>query len=295
VSFGRWLPIVLSVVGGIVVIGVLIAAISYVDIAGAIGRGFHAASGFFDTVFEYAGIVFQYILIPFGWLASGLLMFISFLVRLFGNKTPGQTTGETAGTPPEMPPLPQGNTPDALITALKWTFFVIAVVAVAVLVMRSLDRKARHKREGKPDFEETRESIWSWQRLLNDLFMFFDRMLARLLPWQRAALMHRQGESSITRAEEPVSTLKIREVFRHFLRDAAKAGVPWRHSETPFEYAHRFAETTPEAGPHLTELTTMYVNVRYSNAEPEEGEVARANSLWRHIREVMKQAKQAER
>jgi len=295
VSFGRWLPIVLSIVGGIVVIGVLIATISSLDIAGAIGQVFHAASGFFSTVVEYVGIAFQYILIPFGWLASGLLMFISFLVRLFGNKTPGQTTGETAGTPPEMPPLPQGNSPDALITALKWTFFVIAMVAVAVLIMRSLDKKTRHKREGKPDFEETRESIWSWRRLFNDLFLFFDRMLARLLPWRKSAASLRLGASSVARAEEPIATLKIREVFRHFLRDAAKAGVPWRHSETPFEYARRFAEATPEAGHHLSELTAMYVNVRYSTAEPGEGEVARANSLWRHIREVMKQAKQAER
>lgn len=187
VSFGRWLPIVLGLVGVVVFIGVLIATLSSLNIAGTIGRIFHAASGFFGTVVEYVGIAFQYILIPFEWLASMLFLFISYIIRLFGGKAPGQTTGETAGTPPEIPPALQGNSPDALIAAFKWMFFAIAVVAVAVLIMRSLNKKTHHKREGKPDFEETRESMWSWRRLLNDMFLFFDRMLARLLPWRKAA------------------------------------------------------------------------------------------------------------
>jgi len=285
---GRWLPIVLSVVTAMVIIGVLIATVSSLDIVGAIKHLFGATSGFFGMVFHYIGIGFQYILVPFEWLASLLFMFIAYIMKLFGHKAPQQTQSEPSG-PPQLPPS-NGQPPTALLAAVKWGLFAVAVVVVTILIMRSINKSPRHKGEGKPDFEETRESFWSWNRLLNDIILFLERIFARFMPWRKGSVASGSGGPSIALAEQPVTTLKIRDVFKHLLRDAGKAGIAWRHSETPFEYARRFAETIPEVTPHLEELTGIYVNVRYSAVEPGEGEVTRANILWRQIKELLRQA-----
>ena len=289
VSLGRWLPIVLSVVTVIVIIGVLIATASSLDIVGAIKHLFGATSGFFGMVFHYIGIGFQYIMVPFEWLASLLFMFIAYIMRLVGNRTTPQTQSEPGG-PPQLPPTTNSTSSAALLTALKWSFFAVAVVAVTILILRSINKNPRHNREGKPDFEETRESFWSWNRLFNDIILFLERIFARFMPWRKGKVASGSGGPSVTLAEQPMTTLKIREVFRHLLRDAGKAGIVWRHSETPFEYARRFAETIPEVAPHLKELTGIYVNVRYSTVEPGTGEAARANILWRQIKERLRQA-----
>jgi len=293
VSFGRWLPIVLGVVTLLVLIGVLIATASSLDIAGFIRRLFGSIPGFLGTVGNYIGIAFQYIMIPFEWLASVLLMFLIYLTRLFGNKPPGQT-GEPGGNLPELPEGVKPTSPEAFITLLKWALFAIAVVLVTILIVRSLERTARRKREGKPDFEETRESLWSWRRLFSDFILFFERILGRFLPGRKSAAKSGQGAFSAAHADEPITTLKIREVFRRLLRESAKAGITWHHSETPFEYARRFAETVPDASPQMSELTQLYVRVRYSAGDAGDSEVTRANSLWRHIRETLRKIKHAD-
>jgi hypothetical protein len=85
-----------------------------------------------------------------------------------------------------------------------------------------------------------------------------------------------------------VTALRIREVFKRLLKDAARAGIGWNPHETPYEYAERFAQSLPDAGPQMAELTHLYVNVRYSASDAADAQVSLANGLWRHIRELLR-------
>ncbi|MDP2918757.1 MAG: DUF4129 domain-containing protein [Dehalococcoidia bacterium] len=287
-SFGRWLPVVLGVTIGVVLVGILIATASSLDIAGFLKQVFGLLWGFFGKVIEYFLVVFQYILIPFEWLASLLLLFIAFIIRLLRGETPEPGVGEGGQAAEEIIELAGKTLSDDWLNTVKWLLFVVTVIIVTVIIARSIDKnRTRRRPEAEADYEEAHESLWSWRILFRDVLQFFRSILNRLFTRGRGVFFA-TGKTAGVQAEEPLTTLRIREIFRHLLKDASRAGISWRHSETPFEYARRFEEVMPEAAQQISELTELYVGVRYSTNDAGDHEVTHANSLWRNIRQILK-------
>jgi hypothetical protein len=120
------------------------------------------------------------------------------------------------------------------------------------------------------------------------LILFFKRLFGRFLPKKMANGIALLGGVVTSQIEPSVTTLKIREVFKHLLRDASKAGLGRRRSETPLEYAQRFIKEIPDADAPMHELTQLYVRVRYSDYDAGDSHIVHVNGLWRQIRELLK-------
>jgi hypothetical protein len=282
ISYGRWLPLVVGIVTVIVAVGSIVATATTLDIAGNIKRFFSMFSGFIETVLTWLAIPMEYIFMPFEWIARNL---IELLVRLLGVK-PIQQDGEMGSG--EIPEIVPGTTPEDWLTVIKWSLFIIVVIVVTILIARSIEKNRRHRNETNPSLDETHESLWSWRMFFANLILFFKRLFGRFLPKKIVKGIASLGGVITSQTEPSVTTLKIREVFKHLLRDASKSGIGRQCFETPLEYAHRFTEEVPETAASMQELTELYVLVRYSDSEASAIHVTRANSLWHQIRERLK-------
>jgi hypothetical protein len=284
--------VVIVIVTTAVLAGILVATLSSLDIGGFIRRMFGTVWEFIGVIIDFVLTVFQYILIPFEWLASMLLLFIGFIIRLFKSDNVNQGAGEGGSAVEEIEELARNNPPQDWLNIVKWLLFIIAVIVVTVIIARSIDKNRQRRRpDSEPDFEEERESLWSWRTLFRDIFRFFGNMWARFILRRKDKETMLHGWTATAHGEEPHTTLKIRDIFRHLLRDASRAGIAWQRSETAFEYARKFAEALPEAGQQMGKLTELYVSVRYSTDDAGETQVTHANVLWRHIRDSIRRPK----
>ncbi len=283
ISYGRWLPVILGMVAVIVTVGGIIATATSLDVAGYIKRFFSMFSRFLEIVLTWLAIPMEYIFMPFEWIARNL---IELLMRWFGGK-PIQPQGEE-GAGEELTEIVPGITPEEWLTVIKWALFIIVVIVVTVLIARSIEKNRRRRIEKTPDFEETHESLWSWRMFFASLILFFKRLFGRFLPKKMAKGPALSGGMATNQTEPLVTTLKIREVFKHLLRDASKVGIGRLRSETPLEYAQRFINEIPDADAPMHELTELYVRVRYSDYDAGDTHIVRVNGLWRQIRELLK-------
>ncbi len=283
--YRRWLPLVLAVVGGLLILGAIIATVSSADLLSVVRAIGHGISVGWDKIHNVVNWVIYYILWPFQYLALGLSYVIMWLINLVRRKTP-QQPGEAEAGP--LPEVPKGEAPpESILTTLKWLLFIIAVILVTMIVARSLrGRRVRQRTEEKPDYEETHESLWTWRKFWMDIWRF----LTGWMWWRRrtaVGALAGMASPGVTAAEAQ-TTLQIREVFRRLLREAARRGMGRENHETPYEYAERFSSQLPGVETLMAELTGMYVQVRYSTARVAQEQVARANSLWRQIREILR-------
>lgn len=291
-SFRRWLPVVLAVAGALLLVGLLIAAASSADVVSFVKRLLSPVGVAFDAIEPWVVKIFGYLLLPFEYIAMGILWLITFIVNLFRGKGvigAGQAASEVTEEATETPPV--GSSPDALMAVLKWAVFIIGVVAVTLLIGRTVsgNKKRRRPAPGAPDYEEKRESLWSWRGFLAGIGRFFTRLWWRLLRRKSLAPGSPLLSHAMPRAAEPATTLHIREVFRRLLREAGRAGIPWHHHETPYEFAGRLAEAVPAVAGQVHDLAALYVQVRYSESDAGEAQAGRANHMWREIRESIRQ------
>lgn len=286
ISYGRWVPLVVGLVTVIIAIGGFIATITSLDIAGYIKRSGSTISHWLEIVLPWLALPLKYILMPFEWLAREIF---ELLIRLFGVRSIEPEGEQGAGeVTPEIVP---GATPEDWLRIIKWALFIIVVIVVTILIARSIERSRRRRMETTPDIEESRESLWSWRMLFNGLIQFFIRIFGRFMPKREGKEERLPGSMPVSQTESSVTTLKIRDIFKHLLRDASKIGIGRRRSETPFEYAQRFSKEIPETNQPMQELTNLYVQVRYSDSDAGNEQIIQANSLWKQIKEYMKQLK----
>lgn len=284
--YGRWAPLVVGMVAVIIAIGGVIATVTSLDIAGYIKRLGSMISHWLEIVLPWLALPFKYIFMPFEWIARELL---ELLIRLFGVKPVQPEVEEGAGE--VIPEIVPGTTPEDWLRIIKWALFIIVVIVVTIIIARSIERNRRRRMEATSDLVESHESLWSWRMLFIGLLQFFMRLFKRFMPKREGKEEILPGFMPVSQTEPSITTLKIREVFKHLLRDAAKMGVGRRRSETPFEYAQRFTTEIPDTNESMHELTELYVQVRYSDSDAGSEQIVQANSLWKQIKEYMKHLK----
>lgn len=89
-------------------------------------------------------------------------------------------------------------------------------------------------------------------------------------------------------AEETEGMLNIREIYQRLLRETSLLRLARQRNETPYEYAVRFSHAVPESSEYLNEITSVYVNVRYSEIAAEKKQINFANSLWRALKTMLR-------
>jgi len=271
----RWLTIIVGVIGGIVLLGIGAASIFSADFVALLGRLLSLAS---DLLFKLLG----YLLIPLVYLAAGLIYVAEFFINLFRQEPVTQpfSTGNLTG----ITGLPQVVTkalPPEAILALKWGFFSLVIAGVLFLLFRAIFHYRPYR--SKDDAEEIDESLWSWEGFMADVRLFFSLLRQRF--GQRAAA--KAPVPSPYPWGEVESRLDIREIYRRLLWQASHLRMARQHHETPYEYAERLGQAVPQGSAPLSELTRLYINVRYGDLEAEANQVDYANSLWRVLQRLL--------
>jgi hypothetical protein len=272
----RWLPMMLGVVGGMILVGFGVASIFTNEFFELIG-------GWAGTAFNFLGKIFNYILIPLGYVFDWILRGLQFLVNLLrGTPAPGQEGGNmSAGSP--WPEVTGAEIPPWVTEAVKWFVIAIIVALVIFILARAVSRLRSRRHE---EIEEIHESLLSWRGLQDDLRLFFNMMGNRFKGKPPARRPYKFDESASGR-------LDIREIFRHVLWEGSRSGLPRRRHETASEYSRRLQHEVPESGEPLSGITGLYEDVRYGEASVPEEKVDSANSLWQTLRGLIRKMRGA--
>lgn len=269
-SVWRSLPIMLGVIGGIIIVGFVLASLMspefYDTIGNALGAVGNALYMAFNWVMERLNFIFEGIFWVIRWLLSML-------------RAPAREEEEA---PAENGPFDgmepaEINLPEAFTVAFKW-FVIAAIIAVVVYVLaRAIGRyRARSKPE---EIEEIHESLWDAGTFRDDLRQLFNMLGARF--------KRKPGKAGVHYDDNP-GRLNIREIYRRLLWEANRQGVERSKHETPVEYEARLGKYLPEGMEHLAEITGLYSEVRYGDIEPAEEKVDDANGLWPVLRGMVR-------
>lgn len=269
-SVWRWLPIMLGVIGGVVLVGFGIASALSPEFFDSVGHG----AGVF---FGFLGKILNYLMVPFNYLADGIMWLLRWFLNLLRGS--GQVLQNASGnvTQPFQNVATTKELPLWATQTIKWLVITIIIGLVIFILARAVSRfRARHARE---EIEELRESLFSWKALRDDLKEMFGNM--RFRRKEAAALKYNYDEN-------PNRRLEIREIYRHLQWEAGKSGMARRRHETTEEYAGRLGRFVPEGNGPLHSLTDMYENVRYGENTVPDTQIDSANSLWQTLRGLLR-------
>jgi uncharacterized membrane-anchored protein len=271
-SVWRWLPIMLVVIGGMVVVVFVLTGVFSEGFFTAVGHGFGAVSHFFGKIIEY-------VMVPFNYLLEGIVWIMRLALNLLrGNQNQQpNSTGNTSLTD-IFPKVTPADVPSVIYAVIKWLVIAVVIAAVIYILARAVSRyRARRAPE---EIEQLDESLLSWSNLNDDLKALWAMMAKNFQKKpSRAARVYHDDESG---------RLEIREIYRRLLREAELSGYGRNHHETPAEFSGRLGSAVPEVRGPLDQLTDVYTSVRYGDAVPPEEKVTGANSLWLTLRNLLK-------
>jgi hypothetical protein len=276
-SVRRWLPMVLGVIGGMVLVGFGVASIFSAAMFESIGHGA-------DIVFHFLGKVIDYVLIPLNYVFDFLFKVLQYLVSLIRSNQPLQPGQSGNMTIPGLNNVVPKEMPPWVTDALRW-FVIAIVVAVIIFILAKAISRLRGGRRGD-EIEEIHESLFSWRGLRDDLRELFNMMGNRFKRKPPAPSPYQPGENVPGR-------LDIREIFRHLQWEGSRSGLPRRRQETAAEYTRRLERAVPESTGPLTGINDLYAVVRYGETSVPEERVDSANGLWRTLRGLLRKIRGA--
>ena len=273
-SVWRWLPVMLGVIGLMILIGFGVASLFSPEFIDTIGRGAQA-------VFGFLGKIFEYILWPIIWIATGLVLAFRWFLSLISQTPQEQTLTTDNTTLPYTQQAGAGELSPMAASIIKWVVLGIIIAVVIFFLARAISRyRARH---GQEDFDEVRESLFSWRGLRDDLKEFFSSLGRRRKP-VKVQPYH---------FSEDAGQLDIREIYRHMQWEAGRSGIARRRHETAEEYAQRIEDIVPDSTRPLGSLTHMYENVRYGEEMASVDKETKANSLWQNLKVMIRKLRGA--
>jgi hypothetical protein len=271
-SVRRWLPIMLGVIGGVVLIGFGVASLMSSDFLGSVGHGLNVVGGFL-------GKIFNYIVIPIIYLAEGLVKIFMWFLNLIRGSQAEQPAETGNMTMPQIPGTEPGKLSPAVTETIKWVVIAIIIGVIIFILAKAISRFQR--RRAREEIEEIRESLWSWRGLRDDLKLFFNMMGQRFKRKAPAEPRYRFDENATGR-------LDVREIYRYLQWEAGRSGIARRRHETADEYKGRLERFVPDGSAPLNSLTDLYKSVRYGEINATESQVDSANSLWQTIRGLLR-------
>ncbi len=278
-TFGRrWLSIIISAIGGIILIGIGFASIFSTQFVSSLGRILNlAANAFSNAVY--------YLFLAVGFLVEWIYYVGEFILNWFRHGKPPQPPQPVnLGNPNNSQNVTKGGISPQVMLILKWTVLALVLIGVLFLITRAIMR--RHSARAQDDLEEEHESLWSWEGFRSDVIvffkMFFQRFKRKARPVPASVSLNRQEDNDIRRR------LSIREIYQHLLWQGARSRIPRELYETPFEYARRLGQAVPDGREPLNEIAKLYIDVRYGELQTEEKQIDVANNIWEKVRNLLK-------
>jgi hypothetical protein len=273
-SVWRWLPIMLGVIGGMVLVGFGMASIFSPDIFTSIGHGLNAIGGFL-------GKILGYILWPIFFVIAWLIRLIKYILSLLKGQSPQAENATLNQQQPLFQDVTPANVPPWVTEAIKW-FIVALIIALVLFVLAKAVSRLRARRM-RDEIEEIHESLFSWRGLRDDLKELLGMMGDR---FRKKPV----GPGPIF--DENAVGLDIREIYRHVLWEGSRSGIPRRRHETATEYSRRLGKNVPESGEPLDDITGLYENARYGDIKLPETQVDNANTWWQKLRGLIRKIRE---
>lgn len=156
----------------------------------------------------------------------------------------------------------------------------LIAAAVVVLLIRWLRRRPRRSAVATATDEEERDSVFSWEHLLEQIRSALRSLFTRRRPAVAVA-------AAAPVAERPALGA-VREAYRRVLVEARQAGAGRRPPETTGELQIRLgAELDTGGAQSLGQLTGVYDAVRYGEVEAEAEAVAGAEAVALAVRAAL--------
>lgn len=278
-SVWRWMPLMLGIIGGMVVVGFLVASIFSPEMMGSLGTGLKTVGGWLIQLFEW-------ILTPVFYLFAGILYVARWLLSLLRNDAPQDTQNMTPpGGLPGWEEVTGGGLPPWVEALIKWIAVAIIVGLIIFILARTISKYRAKK--ARDEMDEVNESLFSWKGLKDDLKEFLNSMGNRF----------KKKPVPAASAFDPdaVGRMDIREIFRHLQWEGNKSGITRRRHETAAEYAYRLEHAVPDSiesievsRDSIEGIKDMYESVRYGETAIPEPQVDKANTLWETIKGMLR-------
>jgi hypothetical protein len=271
-SVWRWLPIMLIVVGGMVVVVFVIAGILSPGFFTAVGHGLGVA-------FNFLWKIVNYIIIPFNYVFEAIIWVLRWLIARIPRGEPLTQNADNTSLGDIFGKTTQSELPAGVMLAFKW-LMIIGIISVVIFILAKAVSRFRSRR-AEEDIEEIHESIFSWRGLGADLRELLGMMGKR---FQRQGAKAGPGYNF----DDESSPLDVREAYRRLLWDASRSGLKKGRHETPAEYSRRLSPIVPDSHEPLTKLTDMYMDVRYGETKLTKEQADNAGGIWRVLRALIR-------
>ena len=223
----------------------------------------------YNWLVEIIAAIIVIVVIPIFWLISLLRPSIQLpKVRRF--HIPQSTANPSISTM-------QAAFVHTIIPILSILLPILFVLLMVLLSRRTLRRRSRVRKRVNRRNQDVHESLWSWSLFWTQLRSIVYALFARF--------MHRdmKTEDGVIKIEEikgEPAAKSIREIYRAFLKKAARHGYPRKRFETPYEFKQRLDEKVPLTEPQLEMITEAYAFTRYGGDVPDEAQLTQIRTNW---------------
>jgi len=270
-SVWRWVPVMLGVIGGMVIVGFIVASAISPEFIEAIGNGTRVALG-------GLGQLMAWIVTPLIYVGQGLVIAFKWFVGLFSSDQSAEMElGDVV--PPEFREEREFEFPPIVAEVLKWVVLGIVIALVVFVLYKAVSRY--RLRRAKESIDEVHESLGGWKAFKDDLGLFFKSL------GDKFRRKPKEPPPPVFDAD-PEGPLDIREIFRHIQWEAARSGVPRRRYETAAEFSKSIEHVVPDSRLPLSDLTQMYENVRYGEEIAPKDKLDKANGLWQTVKGLIR-------
>ncbi len=225
--------------------------------------------------------VLKPVLLGLGYIAAALAMFINWLASMFGGGDLSSLDDAQRQIQEFHDSLRENELqgpPALLVALLKWGAFLIASAIVGWVLFRLFRFRRFLRSHG--DVEETRESLFSWERANQDLVSIIGGWWNNLV---RAA----GGDSQ--KRPEPTNP---REVYHSFLALSGEIGHPKPEEQTPRE--HQSVVTPPLPERPVSNIVDGFQSAHYGGQDAGEAQMQGLLRDWsglnQYVTEMQKPA-----
>jgi hypothetical protein len=237
--------------------------------------------GLFGLVGKVGLLILRPVLLGLGYVAAGLAAFINWLASVFGGgdlSSLDEAQRQMQEFHDSLGEKEPGGPPAWLVALLKWSAFLIAS-AVAGWVLFRLFRFRRFLRS-RGDVEETRESLFSWERANQDLASIIGGWWNNLV----------QASGGGNRGQpEPTNP---REVYHSFLALSGEIGRPKPEEQTPRE--HQRVVTPPLPPSPVSNIVDGFQSAHYGGQEAGEAQMEGLLRDWSGLRRYVTEMEKPE-
>jgi hypothetical protein len=272
-SIWRWLPMMLGVIGGMIVIGFVIGSLFSHNFIQTLKTGVGYVGDAFRQIIEWIGV-------PLNWIFEGILAVLRWIIGMLRTNPPTESENTTGGGPFENFNSTGVELAPELVMALKWILIALIIGVIIFFLARTISRYLDRRHQDR--IEEIHESLWNAREIGNDFRLFLKGLANK---FRRKP---KPGYPVDLFAIKPGEKMDVRKIYRHLLREGKRSGIPRRKHETVTEYARRLEKSIPAGTGPVGIITDYYTDVRYGDIGLQEKKVDQANTLWETVRNLLR-------